>query len=653
MSASCIVSFRSVYRNALPRDLSQRARTLSNKDVQSIHYAHSERQLGQETLHKASVAQHTASVDPKAVENQRRWRAGDGRQQRAVESDSRSRYSRTPLSPKAVLDDLRAQAPSQIRSIKSKPEAKTRPPSNPRRAILASTKEPHSSKPVQDRGLDRLTTVHSQAPAVSNQYDQTASTIITRAERAMERHDGRLAEKLLSFVIDHEAKHDRALPQPVYASLFRMFLTLRRLHLALQVLRIMQDNGHEVDKKMWTTAMRQSFGLKDARAVDLFWEAMISQGITPDAHAWSARIFALINAGRPEAAIQALEQTSHVRDSNGKDDAIVLQPSKTIEVANSALSALASKKEYETYIPAVLTWIEQQALQPDVRTYNILINVAMRRQSSTEAFRILDAMRESGIAPDGATATVLMTAFFHTHPFQGDTEAEAADRLLQTLDDVEDVQVLHPMSSKGYATVLHEMVKRSNNIACQALIQRMRSKDVPFTSHIYTILMDLYLGQNPPDYDAFDSLWTSMKFGSNGWEVVLDHMFYQRALERLAHHHEVLGLDKLIWLQQRMVERKFQPSWPALHSVARAYYERGDRARLAQLIDDIQQHRGIAAAGFASAFGQGYFWKFVFETGVVTRSDVSDTAQLRHEQARFNSGEHAFERGANMPPLSA
>ena len=85
-------------------------------------------------------------------------------------------------------------------------------------------------------------------------------------------------------------------------------------------------------------------------------------------------------------------------------------PRPDVVVMNSAISRLAAGED--KLIPRILTWGRSFGIEPDLLTYNALLNVSMRHGMVDEALNIFRRMKERNIEADSTTWTVLLTAMF-------------------------------------------------------------------------------------------------------------------------------------------------------------------------------------------------------------------------------------------------
>lgn len=452
---------------------------------------------------------------------------------------------------------------------------------------------------------------------------------LKQLRRATDQQKPKLAERTY-----REMKSTGSAELRVYQSMLLTCTSLRLPELAVKVWTLMEKSGLKPTVRTWTIMIRMAARMSDKSAVRTLWSSMRSSGVVPDAAAWSALVFTLITTGSSYNAMSALEEMGRewssytgrpTRDGNSTPPA---EPN--IGVVNAAITAYCSGGSVqENYVAKVLAWAATFDLQPDIVTYNVMINIAMRRNDIAGGMRLLGQMASRDIKPNSQTLTILLTKlFWSTELTNLDMQAQT-EYLLAFIDDLERNHIKMSLDEKGYALAIDRMLRTHNNDhAAKALLDRMRGQGVKATPHIYTILLTNYLKSDPPKYAAVDSLWADIRFGNKGHQVELDSIFCDRALELFSPHHREIGMSKIDELLQQVTAEGKRPSWPALHAVAKALVERGEMGRLAKLVDDVRFSRGVSSFGVAQSYGRLDFWNFIFSTGVMQEKGITKLEQV-------------------------
>jgi pentatricopeptide repeat protein len=492
---------------------------------------------------------------------------------------------------------------------------------------------------------------------------------VKRLGRAMEHTNLLQAEACWKEVREFSAKQAGAssLPLFLYEHFMLAFLAMRQPQLALETWNTVIESGLEPTAKTWTVLMRGCSRGNDADALEVFWDRMRKQGVQPDGHAWSVRLFSLVKAKRISIAFSALkmmgqewiaavrkQQKMSLQQTSGKQYGITQLPEidlaqwncdigdvprPDIAVVNSVVSALANKDD--KHIPRVLAWAREFAIDFNLITYNALLNVAMRHGKTAEAFSILKHMQDRAIEPNSTTFTVVLAALFQSDFFTKLSPPEQITQLFALIHNIEASCKTVKIDAKGYALAIDRMLKLHNNpAAARALLDHMSERRLEPTTHIYTILMTSYFDADPPDFAAAEALWARLRSHNSGYGAALDTIFYDRMVEAYAKHHRDVGIAPMLKFLERMSHEGKRPGWQVLELVARALVDQDEWGRLHGLVDDIRESRGLVRVGVRGLVGQNEFWRFIISTGVLEREGVKSEQELR--KGRGNSSFHGL-----------
>lgn len=518
-------------------------------------------------------------------------------------------------------------------------------------------------------GLPSLPTTVRQPDAPARNPSATDRFVylsIKRLGRAQEQQSLKAAEAVWTDATNFGYRNQSVqLPVQLYEHLMLTLLALRGPQPAVEAWNHMIKSGHQPSSKTYTVLMRGSLLARDINALETFWSRMRKAGTQPDSHAWSTRIFGLLRHKKRDAGLQAVAEmgrewvaaaTAAWDRSSGKGKGappaqhsdLVARftrdvdgvPKPDLVVMNSSISALAATDD--NLIPKVIAWGRSFGVEPNLTTYNVLINISMRRGLVDEALSMLSRMNERGIEANSTTWTVLLTAMFK-HGFLDDqSPQEQESRLLNLLASLESATG-SGVDVKGYALTIDRLLKVYNNsTAAQAVVSHMVSRGVQPTAHIYTILMTSYFQQSPPNFAAAESLWSHIQSSNAGYGAILDSQFYDRMVEGYATHHASVGSAPMLAFLASMEAEEKQPSWRALESVARALAGAGEWQRLAQVVDGVR--RRLRAAGIGSTTtGQADFWRFVISTGLLRHEGITTAEQIMraHQSEHENMGAKA------------
>lgn len=473
-----------------------------------------------------------------------------------------------------------------------------------------------------------------------------ASICSKRLGRALEQENRSSTREVYGDVRQFVIRNpDIQLPMGLYEELLRTFLSLQSHKDAISVWNDMIKAGHRPTTKTYTIVMKGSQEIRDQSAtVEAFWNRMRKAGLQPDHEAWTTRIFGMIRSRLSvDVAIKALDdmgqewlaaarsavaRESASKGKKAKKDVTDVKtqdllakfpgdvngvPRPDVTVVNSAISGLAAKADH--MIPKVLSWGRLYGIEPDLRTYNVLLNVSMRHGLPTEAVKILRRMSEKGIEPDSDTWTVLLAAMFEGDSLKNLTSDEVEKRAVGFVEEVDRMHSVG-LDEKGYNAIIDRLLKTYDRPSiAQKILDLMALKGIKPNAHTYTILATSYFQQSPPNFAALDALWARIASENVGYGAALDNVFYDRMIENYAQHHNAVGTKKMLFFLDRAEAEGKKTSWKALEFAARALWEAGDGSRLMQITErafmmkEIQSNR--------SGFGDREFWKFLESIGMI------------------------------------
>lgn len=446
------------------------------------------------------------------------------------------------------------------------------------------------------------------------------------------------------------------MPISLYEHVVYAYTQMRLMRRAEQVLEIMPRIGHTPTVRTWTTLIRGSSRIGDADALDKFWSLMLANGISPDAAAYTARAFALVDLMRPQDAIKVLYEMgnawqrsqqksqasaaapskalqSKTAPSSSSDSEVNQAPRPTVAVGNAVIAGIAGRRQlpYAKYVPEVLRWMGKFGLSPDIQTFNPLIKSAIAKGDLAESMTLLKQMKERGIPANSETGRALVFGFMRSDALKGLQPEEQSQHLLDVFDDIETNHIGASLDDRAYAIAIEEILSQfSNRIAADNLLARMSAQGLSKTTYIYTILLDFYMKTQPPDYSAMEALWAELSIVNNQWGARLDDTFFDRALERFSEHHRALGTSKISQIMNHLSKVGKRPSWVALKAVAVAYVDRQDIAGLGRIVHDLRFRPHVRAEGWSGrGFGYKEFWTYIVSTGLLEEEGITSFEQVR------------------------
>ncbi|QIW96182.1 hypothetical protein AMS68_001700 [Peltaster fructicola] len=539
-----------------------------------------------------------------------------------------------------------------------------------REQLSALMKERQMNLPArQGQQITSHTETKDVTPAsVPNREATFAAKCATRISRAVEYHDAAQADAIFSEMLAYERHNEGMprLPMSLWDHLVSMYMSMRKPQRAEQVLQIMPKVGWSPGVRTYTSLIRGSSRVGDRQALDRFWSAMIANGIMPDAVAYGAKVHALVDLRRPESALEALQEMGHMwlqsqgassqapsakthkrkpqTASASTTSPTISPPEPTVDVGNAMISALVGKQgfDYDKHIPAVLQWMARFDLQPDINTYNPLINNAMKNGKVEEALTLLRQMKARGIATNSETGRGLVTGFANSPVLDDLQPEEQTQHLLDVLDDIETNHIAASLDNRAYAILIDRVLNRfANKAAAEKLLDRMKEQGLQPTAHIYTILLDHYMTTHPPDYAAMETLWSNIQSANKGWGAHLDDVFFDRALERFSEHHQVLGIGKIISILDHLPNIGKRSSYVSLLAVAQVFVQRQEITRLHKLVHNLRtMPEGQAKTLGKYGYGHKEFWEYIISLGLLSRDGITSYEQLREIDKNFKRSQN-------------
>lgn len=149
--------------------------------------------------------------------------------------------------------------------------------------------------------------------------------------------------------------------------------------------------------KHYSVLMKECVKRRDLSALEKVIAAREAAGHAPDAYTATARLTALGAAGRASDVLTVLHEAWKVPSC------------RTIEVCNAAMGACASAGDC-AMAEAVLSFLIDAGLAPDVVTYNSLIKAAGAAGMMAKVRGFYDDLRASGLVPTPLTYTSVFNA---------------------------------------------------------------------------------------------------------------------------------------------------------------------------------------------------------------------------------------------------
>ena len=402
-----------------------------------------------------------------------------------------------------------------------------------------------------------------------------------------------------------------AIPRRVYNAFLSGFLVQLQAPRSVEIWNHMMRHGVKPDIQSWVALMDGCSKARDLEGFNAMWTRMLKSGIEPDNYAWTSRVHGLITLGETVPGIAALEDMgkrwlsaetviktpqTHSQNRKGAKNlsstarAINNLAKPSIEVVNGAITAIVkltrmSHDKKVGYVQKILGWAGIFSIQPDVITYNSLMQMYIRGGQFSTAFKILRQMEVEKIEVDLATYGLLVTASFDNGAFDGISESQQSDKIITLLESIEASGL--KLNQVIYGAAIDRLLKKyANANAVSRIIDYMQARKISPSAPIYTSIITSYFQQRPPAIAAVDVL-TEQLFTNHRIEV--DRYLFERIIEGYARHGEI---GRMMSVVTRMSAKGRYPGWSALNTVLNALLRDGDYDRARDLLRDVEHGRG-------------------------------------------------------------
>ncbi|CAG8958534.1 hypothetical protein HYFRA_00009849 [Hymenoscyphus fraxineus] len=404
-----------------------------------------------------------------------------------------------------------------------------------------------------------------------------------------------------------------------------VYMKLRRPDRAIDVWNHMVKTGITPTTATWSAMINGCRISRDAIALEAIWKRMELSGTKPDLACWNARVSGLIDCGRADAGLSALDEMGRrwiisTKKTEGSaklpqsppEDSTSDVPKPSVETLNLAIAGLLRKGKHG-YAQRVLGWAGRLGIKPDIVTYNTLLRPLIRQGQTEKARALLDQMQRDGFQADAVTFTTIMDEVLGScDPNNPEEQMKTINTLFSQMAAVGIKASLHTYGKLVYH-LLHISERGSKQclVTVNAVLERMTKEGLRPSVHIYTMMVEYYFAQQPPNLDAVKTLLEQVKLelGSS------DQIFWDRVIEGYARTGETAAAMRVLG---KINSRDNAVGWYTL------------RTLLAALVDDEQwelartlvrntkaDHGGPLDADERGKEGQHHFWELALQLQLV------------------------------------
>lgn len=283
-----------------------------------------------------------------------------------------------------------------------------------------------------------------------------------------------------------------------------VWCAIRRPARVQETINLMKSFGLEPTVRTYTSMMHGWKMCKDIAKIEMLWDQLVKSGTKLDSVIWTERVSALIELGQHQKGLEALSEL--VEDwkravKKGNTDQAVEPSIETINAAFKGLLHTDPKAAHE-----LLGWAAKQGLEPNTRTYNILIRETLRLGHREEVEQLLRSMQKHDIETDSATFTILLEAVIGS--MQDASAEEQVAAIKSVFSDIEQAGLKPNLETYGKMLYALDGLPNCSDDVISALQQHMRQSGFGsvLTPHMITILIERALRHNPPDINKVRSL---------------------------------------------------------------------------------------------------------------------------------------------------
>ncbi|KAI8666613.1 hypothetical protein NCS57_00887000 [Fusarium keratoplasticum] len=398
-----------------------------------------------------------------------------------------------------------------------------------------------------------------------------------------------------------------------------VWCAVRRTKRLEETIELMRSLNMPMTLKSYTAMMHGWKKCKDLAKVEALWGQLVSAGTKLDIVIWTERISALIELGKTQAGIQALEElvmTWKKAVQNGTE-AQAVQP--TIHVINAAFKGMLHL--YPDAAHELLAWAGREGFEPNVRTFNILISESLRAGHTDKVTDLLRAMRQQGIDPDTATFTILLEEVVKRMDYA--TSEEQVEAVHSIFADMEDAGLKPNLETYGKMLYAVDGIQGSSDDAMAAVQNHMRNNGFAVTPHMVTILIERALRRDPPDIKRVRLLLKENKLS-----VVKQGD--QTLWERVMSAHAISGETKEAMRIFDDLAKAGRPvtSLPCLSDLVGALLQKKETESAQKVIDTVLTHKAKSTDNLESnqRYWRHHLWFMARRNGLIK----NDTIPLPH-----------------------
>lgn len=466
---------------------------------------------------------------------------------------------------------------------------------------------------LPDRALAMITTLNSQSSkAPDEKQDEGNETqplspeeslqkmFSARIQRTESQQNATRMQQLWEQLKASYRKEERGevhyeIPALLYDQIISALFALRRGDVALEIWKVMVENGTQPTTKTWTAMLDGANKARDFPAAEGIWQRMIASKVQLDEVAWIVRVTSLVHHKKHKEALATLadlgrrwvEATRTQSQPRQASSPPAVKPN--IQIVNAVIAPLAKMRNSQM-LTQVLGWAKNFGLKPTSYTFNALISGAIAKRQSSDVNKLLQQMSAQGVEPDEATCSIILDHLLINAPAEQSLSSEQIqDTVVKALEALE----AHGLKATNhiYSQLIDRLLRHHNNLtAAQAVLALMFERNLEPSEHAYTSLVTYYFSLEQPDVksvtDIVDRLESKFRR--------VNTYFYDRVLQGYAATDSISLVMRTL---RRMSKEGRHPSWQALRETLSALERAEEWHLLGELVTDVEGREGIDAPG--------------------------------------------------------
>lgn len=414
------------------------------------------------------------------------------------------------------------------------------------------------------------------------------------------------------------SEDQRALSQELCNHFILAYMGLRQPNRAINVWNFMIEKSVHPTLSTWNAMLEGCKSARNLSSLESVWSKLQAAGVKPDMGCWTTRISGLVECGKSDLAIRALDEMGQTWLQAAKRQKItnpqeagdidgIVKP--TIETINATIFGLLRQQNAAHAVNRILDWGGTLGIQPDIITFNTLLRSLIRNGPPEGVPALLRQMQKANVQADVATFTTLLEEMFKTAAPQ--SHEEQNEIVKNVFAEMEAAGI--DANVRTYSRIIYSLLQLnpSNMTAVKAVMARMAAKGVEPSTYIYTILIKHYFSQEPPDLEAVRFILERIRLSG----TVMDHIFWDRVIEGYA---RVGDTTTALTILGRVDKPASRVGWPALQMVVIALAENGERDLARQVVRNAWADRGgPPKPDERGVEGQHNFWRSAASLGLM------------------------------------